>query len=131
MTNSENLSFVNWRRLQEGKPHTYKGHRQRKNEGRKARIKKSKIRARDGCRCNHCKKPFRFKELTVDHILPLVRGGESTIDNLQLLCNPCHREKSAREQAEFGPGRKEEGLDYNALCARHKLMERRGDLTSL
>ena len=103
----------------------------RKVEGLKARKKKSRLRARHGCQCVHCEQSFRFKELTIDHILPLVRGGNSNIDNLQLLCPPCHRKKSNREQAEFGPARKPEGLDFNALCARHRSMERRGDLTSL
>lgn len=32
-----------------------------------------------------------------DHIVPLHRGGGGGLANLQTLCVPCHREKSARE----------------------------------
>ncbi|HYR27302.1 MAG TPA: HNH endonuclease signature motif containing protein [Thermoanaerobaculia bacterium] len=35
-----------------------------------------------------------------DHILPVVEGGDSNLDNLRTLCIPCHREatKSLRER---------------------------------
>lgn len=32
-----------------------------------------------------------------DHVVPLHRGGGGGLANLQTLCVPCHREKSARE----------------------------------
>jgi 5-methylcytosine-specific restriction endonuclease McrA len=36
-----------------------------------------------------------------DHIVPVWRGGgECGLDNLQTLCVPCHRQKTAREAAE-------------------------------
>ena len=34
--------------------------------------------------------------LTVDHIVPLSRGGNNTVRNIQVLCQPCH---VAKEQA--------------------------------
>jgi len=35
-----------------------------------------------------------------DHILPVVEGGDSNLDNLRTLCIPCHREatKALRER---------------------------------
>ena len=50
---------------------------------------------RDGCRCKRCgaEPP---SELTIDHILPLTRGGTNALDNLQLLCRPCNSSKGAR-----------------------------------
>jgi hypothetical protein len=36
--------------------------------------------------------------LEVDHIIPLSRGGEHTLDNMQTLCVPCNRGKSDRLQ---------------------------------
>ena len=36
----------------------------------------------------------------LDHIVPLVDGGGHELENLQTLCTPCHKKKSAREASE-------------------------------
>ncbi len=36
----------------------------------------------------------------LDHVVPLIDGGTHALSNLQTLCVPCHRAKSAREQRE-------------------------------
>ena len=41
---------------------------------------------RDGC-CVICK---TVDNLTIDHIKPLSHGGKTHIDNLRVLCKPCH-----------------------------------------
>lgn len=46
---------------------------------------------RDGGRCVECGGSF---DLQYDHILPVARGGATTIQNLQLLCADCNRSKS-------------------------------------
>lgn len=33
----------------------------------------------------------------VDHVVPVIDGGERSLGNLQFLCPPCHRAKTARE----------------------------------
>jgi len=33
----------------------------------------------------------------LDHIVPLIDGGGHELDNLQTLCTPCHRKKTAEE----------------------------------
>lgn len=43
-----------------------------------------------GQRCAVCGKRYG---LTVDHILPVSRGGRTTINNLQLLCRKCNEAK--------------------------------------
>lgn len=45
---------------------------------------------RDGGRCRNCQSPH---ELQFDHIIPVVMGGSSEPENLQLLCGPCNRLK--------------------------------------
>ena len=45
---------------------------------------------RDGGRCVKC---GRTKPLEFDHIIPLALGGASTVDNIQVLCTDCNREK--------------------------------------
>lgn len=47
---------------------------------------------RDGGRCVTCDADF---DLQYDHIIPVALGGATTAANLQLLCAPCNREKSA------------------------------------
>ncbi|WP_234082998.1 HNH endonuclease [Enterobacter quasiroggenkampii] len=34
----------------------------------------------------------------VDHIIAVAHGGTDALDNLQSLCTPCHRYKTARER---------------------------------
>ncbi len=48
---------------------------------------------RDGGRCAQCGSRER---LEFDHIVPVSRGGSSTVRNLELLCEPCNRAKGAR-----------------------------------
>jgi 5-methylcytosine-specific restriction endonuclease McrA len=45
-------------------------------------------------RCAYCKKPFiKTRPATIDHVIPLSRGGEHTISNLVLACKPCNCSK--------------------------------------
>lgn len=48
--------------------------------------------------CESCDKEGRITPgVEVDHIVPVSRGGTDEISNLQLLCVPCHRKKTANE----------------------------------
>jgi nucleoside-triphosphatase THEP1 len=42
-----------------------------------------------------CEKEFNnVREFDLDHILPLKNGGKNTINNLQILCKQCHKNKT-------------------------------------
>ena len=43
--------------------------------------------------CYYCGKPFESKDLTMDHIIPLARGGRSTKDNIVTCCKACNTKK--------------------------------------
>ena len=43
--------------------------------------------------CYYCGKQFKPKELTMDHVVPLSRGGRSTKDNLVASCKECNNKK--------------------------------------
>ncbi len=63
------------------------------------RITRRAVFARDGYRCQYCGTTSR---LTVDHVLPRSRGGESTWDNIVTACAPCNLEKGDRLPTEKG-----------------------------
>lgn len=44
--------------------------------------------------CYICKKLLTIKEATVDHIIPLDKGGSNGQDNLKLCCKRCNHKKS-------------------------------------
>lgn len=43
--------------------------------------------------CYHCGGKFLPRELTMDHLVPIVRGGKSTKGNLVPSCKKCNTEK--------------------------------------
>ncbi|MDY6950370.1 MAG: HNH endonuclease [Thermodesulfobacteriota bacterium] len=47
----------------------------------------------DRGRCHYCGKPFPPSALTMDHIVPVVRGGKSKKGNLVPACKDCNNKK--------------------------------------
>ncbi|MBT8352816.1 MAG: HNH endonuclease [Deltaproteobacteria bacterium] len=43
--------------------------------------------------CHYCKSPIPPKELTMDHIVPVSRGGKSTKGNVVPACKECNNKK--------------------------------------
>jgi 5-methylcytosine-specific restriction endonuclease McrA len=46
--------------------------------------------------CYHCSGKFAPKELTMDHLVPLIRGGRSTKANLVPSCKLCNTRRKYR-----------------------------------
>ncbi|MDE0090062.1 MAG: HNH endonuclease signature motif containing protein [Thaumarchaeota archaeon] len=57
-----------------------------------------------------CGEHFMFRNFTIDHIVPVSRGGTDRIDNLQLLCGACNSKKGDRDQAWLLAKLKEDGI---------------------
>ncbi len=43
--------------------------------------------------CHYCGKKFAAKDLTMDHVVPVARGGSSTKGNVVPSCRKCNSEK--------------------------------------
>lgn len=59
--------------------------------------------------CHHCGEKFDKKELSMDHLTPIARGGMSTKNNVVPACKPCNTKRGAVLEAErilfdFGNG---------------------------
>ena len=60
----------------------------------KRKISRPVLFARDGWCCGYCGSSTR--KLTLDHIVPRSRGGESVWENVVASCAPCNRRKGDR-----------------------------------
>lgn len=56
---------------------------------------KAAAHARAAGKCERCKAALKPREGEVDHILEDALGGEPVLANAQVLCRPCHAEKTA------------------------------------
>lgn len=73
--------------------------RQQRGYGRDWERTRFRILKRDKGLCLECLRRGAITEATsVDHIKPIAHGGSDCDDNLQSLCTPCHRVKTARER---------------------------------
>ncbi|MDA0974859.1 MAG: HNH endonuclease [Phycisphaerales bacterium] len=64
------------------------------------KLNRRNIYARDGSRCQYCGKPFPTRELTLDHVVPRVQGGENSWTNLVCACVRCNARKGGRTPAQ-------------------------------
>lgn len=51
--------------------------------------------------CHYCGKTFPPEELTMDHVVPMARGGRSVRGNVVPCCKACNNEKTIRTPAEI------------------------------
>ena len=65
-------------------------------------VSRKGIILRDGATCQYCRKKLPPKDLTLDHVVPRSRGGESTWENLVACCYPCNNRKGNRTPQEAG-----------------------------
>jgi 5-methylcytosine-specific restriction endonuclease McrA len=50
-------------------------------------------RKRGEGKCHYCGQKFAPSELTMDHLVPLIRGGKSTKGNIVASCKECNNKK--------------------------------------
>ena len=70
-------------------------------------------------RCYYCGNYFRPKDLSMDHKMPVARGGSSTRNNVVPSCKECNTEKGYMLLGEWIAVRMEEGRPLH--CAKNEL----------
>lgn len=74
----------------------------RKEREKAQKLRKSQwwLRQINAGLCHYCGRKFPSKELTMDHIVPLARGGSTTPGNVVPSCRGCNRDKKLETPAE-------------------------------
>jgi 5-methylcytosine-specific restriction enzyme A len=76
-----------------------------KRQKEKARVMRDSQwwkRKRSSGICYYCGGKFKPAELTMDHLIPLIRGGKSTPGNLVPACKGCNSKKKYLLPSEWG-----------------------------
>jgi 5-methylcytosine-specific restriction enzyme A len=70
--------------------------RRERNKARELRASQWWKRKRAAGICHHCGGKFAPLELTMDHLVPIVRGGRSSKANVVPSCKNCNSERKHR-----------------------------------
>jgi len=89
--------MTDWIDIKSDKKHIAR-EKQKAREMRKSRWWKDQLAAG---KCHYCDDVFSAEELTMDHVVPLSRGGKSTKGNIVPSCKPCNNEKKYLTPAEM------------------------------
>ena len=65
------------------------------------KLKFAKVYAKTEGKCAYCGAELKECEITIDHIQPKCKGGNSCTDNLFLCCKSCNSRKKNRTLKEF------------------------------
>jgi len=65
-------------------------------------LSRKNILLRDQFTCQYCGKVFQPSDLTLDHIVPRSRGGNSTWENLVACCKRCNHKKGSHTPEDAG-----------------------------
>lgn len=66
----------------------------------RVRLNRRNLFARDGNHCQYCGKTFPTSELSIDHVTPSCRGGQTTWENVVCACVRCNVRKGGRTPSE-------------------------------
>jgi 5-methylcytosine-specific restriction endonuclease McrA len=65
-------------------------------------LSRKNILMRDRYTCQYCHRVMPSGELTLDHVIPRSRAGETAWENLVACCHPCNNRKGNRTPEEAG-----------------------------
>src|SRR3974390_3276540 len=69
--------------------------------------------------CQYCHRTMPSSELTLDHVIPRSRSGESAWENLVACCHPCNNRKGNRTPEEAGMNLARQPRPFSLHTSRH------------
>ena len=82
-------------------------------------LSRKNILMRDRYTCQYCHRTLPSGELTLDHVVPRSRAGESAWENLVACCNPCNNRKGSRTPEEAGMRLARQPRPFSLHTSRH------------
>ncbi len=79
-------------------------------------MRREEIFERDAWRCVYCGQQYPTAALTIDHVQPQVRGGDSSGGNVVTACAACNLRKGHRRLADFLLDEPESLANFRALA---------------
>jgi len=74
----------------------------KRNRARVVRFSRSGVYIRDGFKCQYCGNRFKYEQLTLDHVVPRSKGGQTTYNNTVAACSKCNCSKGDKSCDEWG-----------------------------
>ena len=82
-------------------------------------LSRKNILMRDRYTCQYCMKTLNSGELTLDHVIPRSRKGETTWENLVACCHACNNKKGSRTPEEAGMRLARQPKPFSLHTSRH------------
>ena len=88
---------------------------------RRPRFSKTNLYIRDIYTCQYCNTPYSRNNLTLDHVIPISKGGKTNWENIVAACGPCNSRKGNR--TDMKPRRTPYVPDYYDLVNKRKQLD--------
>ena len=82
-------------------------------------LSRKNILMRDRYTCQYCHRTLASGELTLDHVIPRSRAGESAWENLVACCHSCNNRKGCRTPEEAGMKLLRQPRPFSLHTSRH------------
>lgn len=73
---------------------------EKRTKGRKRQDMRLRVWTKAMAICAGCGRTCDYDSWHMDHVIPLWKGGDDLESNMQVLCLPCHADKTAKEAAD-------------------------------
>ena len=87
----------------------------RKIDRRPPRFQKRVLFNRDSWKCQYCGQELVYSAITVDHVIPVSKGGPTTWQNCVAACKPCNKKKANKMLDEVGMRLSKKPVEPSAL----------------